>query len=198
MWNGAWTPNATGCCKSRIPRIVPVWPDLTAVLRGYDAWLLDHLPDGLTSKFIIVSSDGPTPGSGLSRSGLDSMWEDKIRTLPGLARVTRHQCRHTFASELMDAGVDRLIVQGWMGHDPAWGHRQGHPNAAAVTPGPLEPGEPHLPWQTTDHLTKNYRPGGSHHRGDSSVTIDLSGLPSTHRFYAGKDGVRAKPGISLT
>lgn len=102
--------------KSRINRIVPVWPHLTQAMRNYDAWLLDHLPDGLTSKFIIVSTDGPTAGSGLSRGGLDSMWNSRVRALPGLERLTRHQCRHTFASELLDAGVDKLIVQQWMGH----------------------------------------------------------------------------------
>ncbi len=102
--------------KSRISRIVPVWPMLNEAMRDYDAWLLEHLPDGLTSKFIVVSTEGHTAGSGLSRGGLDSMWNSKIRTLPGLEKVTRHQCRHTFASELIDAGVDRLIVQQWMGH----------------------------------------------------------------------------------
>lgn len=102
--------------KSRVSRIVPAWPMLIEAMRDYDAWLLEHLPDGLTSKFVVVSTEGRTAGSGLTRGGLDSMWNSKIRTLPGMEKVTRHQCRHTFASELIDAGVDRLIVQQWIGH----------------------------------------------------------------------------------
>ena len=44
------------------------------------------------------------------------MWQDKVRVLPGLGHTTRHQLRHTFASELLEAGIDRMVRMTLTGH----------------------------------------------------------------------------------
>jgi site-specific recombinase XerD len=116
--------------KSRYPRLVPIWPRLSQAMRVNNAWLFENLQASLSCKFVLVSTSGPSSGRGWTRSGLDSMWDAKVRTLPGMAGVTRHQLRHTFASELVEAGVAREVVMGWLGHrHPETTHRYAHPSA---------------------------------------------------------------------
>lgn len=116
--------------KSRYPRLVPIWPRLDRAMQMNNAWLFEHLETGLSCKFVLVSTRGKSAGRGWTRSGLDSMWDAKVRTLPGMVGVTRHQLRHTFASELVEAGVAREVIMSWLGHrHPSTTDRYTHPSA---------------------------------------------------------------------
>jgi len=94
--------------KSRKPRRVPV----AAVLRDY---LDEHLlrlacrdqPEGL---MFGASATVPFSPSPLSHRA-DHAW-----STAGLERITLHECRHTFASLMIAAGVNAKALSTYMGH----------------------------------------------------------------------------------
>jgi integrase/recombinase XerD len=102
--------------KTRYERVVPITARLMTAYRDLQAWNYDHAPTNAESPFVLLSLTGSTKGGPLTLSGFRSMWEDHINTVPGLEQVWPHLLRHTFASELIDAGVDRFTVQELLGH----------------------------------------------------------------------------------
>jgi integrase len=83
---------------------------VAAILRDY---LLDHLAragrDGSELIFGRTASD-PFHGKAV-QDRADSAWR-----AAGLARITPHECRHTFASLMIAAGVNGKALQTFMGH----------------------------------------------------------------------------------
>ena len=65
------------------PRLVPIWPRLGRAMQMSNAWLFENLKVGLSCKFVLVSTSGPTAGRGWTRSGLDSMWMPKFAPCRG-------------------------------------------------------------------------------------------------------------------
>lgn len=102
--------------KSRVPRPVPLTQRVMAAYRDYQAWAYDHLPGAVDSEFVLLSTAGPTKGQPLSLSGFNTMWADKVKSILDLETVTPHLLRHTYASELADAGVEALEIQQLLGH----------------------------------------------------------------------------------
>jgi len=107
--NGAWA-------KSHYERIVPVAPRVMTAFRDWQAWAFDHIPQSVECPYLLISLAGPTRGRAWSITGFTSMWESKVRTVPGLQEVTPHLLRHEWASELIDAGVAAFTVQELLGH----------------------------------------------------------------------------------
>jgi integrase/recombinase XerD len=107
--NGAWA-------KSRFERVVPLTPRILGAYRDWQAWSFDHAPQSMESPYLTISLAGPTRGRAWSVSGFTSMWEAKVKTIPGLETVTPHLLRHEWASALLDAGVASFTVQELLGH----------------------------------------------------------------------------------
>ncbi len=110
--------NPNGARQKSAPhqRVVPILPRLEAAYREWSAWAYDHLPESSESKFLLVSLSGPNRARFWSRSGLQRRWGQVFQTLPGWELATPHMLRHTFASELQDAGVDRMVIAELLGH----------------------------------------------------------------------------------
>ena len=109
--------NSNGAlAKSVYERIVPISPRLMATYRDWQAWAFDHVPQSVDCPYLLISLAGPTRGRAWSISGFTSMWQAKVKTLPGLQEATPHLLRHTWASELIDAGVPSFTVQELLGH----------------------------------------------------------------------------------
>lgn len=120
--------------KSPDERVVPLAPRVMDAYRGWQAWCFEHLPEAVDCPFAILTIARASRGRPLSLSGFNSMWALHVKTLPGLARATPHLLRHTFASELIDAGVDAHHVQILLGHrHPASTQIYTHTLAATLT-----------------------------------------------------------------
>ncbi|MFL6197993.1 MAG: tyrosine-type recombinase/integrase [Thermoanaerobaculia bacterium] len=61
---------------------------------------------------------------------------DKARKAIGLERITLHECRHTFASLMIAAGVNAKALSTYMGHANMPGPRMG---SGPRTAGALRP-----------------------------------------------------------
>lgn len=105
--------------KSRIDRVVPMSPPLLQSLRDWHAWCFETFRVGLDLSALLLSLAGPTAGQAWSVSGFATMWASKVKAVPALSGVNPHMLRHTFASELADAGVDALASQQLLGHESA-------------------------------------------------------------------------------
>lgn len=110
--------------KSRVERIAPMAPRVMMAFSNWQAWLFDHLPQAADSRFVLLSVAGRTRGRAWSVAGFWSMWKARVQTIPGLEDSYPHLLRHTFASELQDAGVDPFLIQELLGHR--------HPSSTAI------------------------------------------------------------------
>ena len=92
--------------------------------REWQAWAYEHMPDSAESPFLMLSLKGATRGQPWSVSAFTTMWREHVRSVPELTNANPHILRHTFASELTDAGVEPLVVQELLGHL--------HPDSTAI------------------------------------------------------------------
>ena len=83
---------------------------IPAVLRDY---LVDHLArSGVCDTALIFGRTPSDPFNGKSlQDRADTAWRRA-----GLDRITLHECRHTFASLMIAAGVNAKALQVFMGH----------------------------------------------------------------------------------
>lgn len=102
--------------KSLYSRIVPLTPRAVVGYRHWMAERYDRFGDRDDSAYVFVSLKGPHAGSAWCVSSMLSWWRRHIQTEPGLGRVTPHVLRHTYTSELQDAGVDALTISQLLGH----------------------------------------------------------------------------------
>jgi site-specific recombinase XerD len=92
--------------KGQKDRIVPLSPRLLEELRGY--WR-HYRPT--TWLFPNRSGDGPIHGGGFQRRFR------KLVRRAGLSKpATMHTLRHSFATHLLEAGVDVMTLQKLLGH----------------------------------------------------------------------------------
>jgi site-specific recombinase XerD len=99
--------------KGRKERCTPLTKQAVAVLKG---WIKDR---ALESEWIFTTAQGSRL-SGDAVQGLLAKYQHLAAdTCPGLKkkRVTPHVLRHTFAMELLQAGVDRTVIALWLGHE---------------------------------------------------------------------------------
>jgi site-specific recombinase XerD len=110
-----WRINSNGArAKSRYPRWVPLPSRVVVAWENWSAWAYNHRPGSVDCPFLFQAITGPIRP--LSVSGFRSMWVDHVRTIPMLGNLHPHLLRHTYASELIDAGVDSFYVQQLLGH----------------------------------------------------------------------------------
>ena len=102
--------------KSLYSRIVPLTPQAISYYRAWMAERYDRFADRDDSAYVFVSIKGPTAGSAWCVSSMLSWWRRTIQTQTDLEHVTPHVLRHTYTSELQDAGVDAMTVSELLGH----------------------------------------------------------------------------------
>lgn len=79
------------------------------------AYLRTERPPGLPAPECFVVLQGPTAGRPLTEAGLRSIFRyHRVRS--GAIRVRPHRLRHTYGTELAQAGMDVLVLRELMGH----------------------------------------------------------------------------------
>jgi site-specific recombinase XerD len=107
--------NVNGALAKSGSRPVPVSAPLARLYAGYqqERWRLlgDAAQD---SPFVFVNLYRPPLGAALRPGGVEELFGRLSRDAG--VKATPHTCRHTFATRLVRAGVDRDIVQELLGH----------------------------------------------------------------------------------
>lgn len=93
-------------------RVVPIDVAFFAELAAY---LRTERPPGLSTPQCFVVLRGPTAGRPLTEAGLRSIFRHHRKT-SGALRVRPHRLRHTYGTELAQAGIDLLVLRELMGH----------------------------------------------------------------------------------
>lgn len=98
--------------KGAKQRLVPVERTFFAELSGY---LRHERPKGLSTPECFVVLRGPTTGQAMTEAGMRRIFRTH-RSRSGATRVRPHRLRHTFGTELAQAGIDLLVLRELMGH----------------------------------------------------------------------------------
>jgi integrase/recombinase XerD len=94
------------CGKGAKERLVPLSPRLLTELREY--WKQYHPPQYLFP--------GRTPDVPLSGTTIQKMLKEAVQKAGILKAVTPHTLRHSYATGLLEAGVDLLAISRLLGH----------------------------------------------------------------------------------
>jgi len=97
--------------KGNKPRLLPLAP---AAVQLLDHYLRLERPDAPTAP-LFVSLKGRARGTRMSAAGLRSLFRYHRRTT-GVKRANPHRFRHTFASDMVRAGVSLPALMRLMGH----------------------------------------------------------------------------------
>jgi site-specific recombinase XerD len=92
--------------KGRKDRLVPLSPRLLEVLRAY--WL--------TNRPRVWLFPGRDPAKPLNGTAIQRLCQRVVTRLGLPKRVTPHTLRHSFATHMLEAGVDLRTVQAILGH----------------------------------------------------------------------------------
>jgi len=98
--------------KGAKQRLVPVERSFFAELSGY---LHHERPKGLSAPECFVVLRGPTTGQAMTEAGMRRIFRTH-RSRSGAIRVRPHRLRHTYGTELAQAGIDLLVLRELMGH----------------------------------------------------------------------------------
>jgi site-specific recombinase XerD len=101
--------------KGRRERVVPVDRSFFAELAAY---LRTERPERCPTPECFVVLRGATAGQAMTEAGMRRIFRTH-RGRSGATRVRPHRLRHTYGTELAQAGVDLLVLKELMGHaDP--------------------------------------------------------------------------------
>lgn len=98
--------------KGNRERVVPVDGAFFAELAAY---LRHERPPGTSTPECFVVLRGPTVGRPLTEAGLRKIFRSH-REGSGQVRVRPHRLRHTYGTELAQAGIDLIVLRDLMGH----------------------------------------------------------------------------------
>jgi integrase/recombinase XerC len=79
------------------------------------AYLRAERPQRLATKECFVVLRGPTAGQPLTEAGMRKIFR-RHRERSGQVRVRPHRLRHTYGTELAQAGIDLVVLMDLMGH----------------------------------------------------------------------------------
>ena len=107
--------NANGAlAKSLIPRTIPVSEHLARLYADYRQHRWELLGDADGGEFVFVNLYRHPLGSAMRPDTVEELFE-RLSERAGV-KATPHTCRHTFATRMVRAGVDRDVVQALLGH----------------------------------------------------------------------------------
>ena len=92
--------------KGGTEKVLVIPDSVHPIVRDYLAARPDPAP------LLFISHPGGRP---MTSSGVRAVWK-KVAVQLGIAPFTTHQLRHTFATELLDRGVDAVTVAELLGH----------------------------------------------------------------------------------
>ena len=98
--------------KGNKERIVPLHDVAVASLRHYITDVRVHLVKDQTNHLFLNRN-----GKGLTRQRVWQFLQGISSLIPGLESMHPHQMRHSFASHLLNSGVDLRYVQALLGHE---------------------------------------------------------------------------------
>lgn len=98
--------------KGRKERIVPLHALCVDAMRLYVSEARPVLLDGKASEFFFISNRG----SRMSTNSIRAMFKQTVRAAGLDERLSPHDMRHTFATDLLDGGADLRSVQEMLGH----------------------------------------------------------------------------------
>ena len=102
------------CGKGAKDRFVPLPPRTLAVLRHY--WSIHRHPEWL---FPALGHDRELAGSAtrpMAASSVNAALRQLVLELGIKKRVSIHTLRHTYATHLLEAGINLRLIQQYLGH----------------------------------------------------------------------------------
>ena len=107
--------NSNGAlAKSLLSRTIPVPDHLARLYADYRQHRWDLLGSADESPFVFVNLYRPPLGAALRPDTVEELFE-RLSGQVGV-KATPHTCRHTCATRMIRAGVDRDVVQALLGH----------------------------------------------------------------------------------
>jgi site-specific recombinase XerD len=100
--------------KGAKDRYVPLPHHTLALLRNY--WSAHRNPDWLFPKLGHSGTRGPTASKPMDASSVSGCLRAALTQLKVKKRVTVHTLRHSYATHLMEAGVNIRRIQQYLGH----------------------------------------------------------------------------------
>jgi integrase/recombinase XerD len=100
--------------KSLVSRAVPVTGHLARLYADYRQHRWEQLGDADVGDFVFVNLYRPPLGCPMRPDAVEDLFE-RLSEDAGV-KATPHTCRHTFATRMVRAGVDRDVVQSLLGH----------------------------------------------------------------------------------
>lgn len=99
--------------KGRKERIVPFGNGLTEMIERWRR--TRQMLFGNTNSF-FVTLKGKAPGSAMTGQGVYQVVHRALESVPNLSRRGAHALRHSFATDMLNAGADLLAIKELMGH----------------------------------------------------------------------------------
>jgi len=100
--------------KSLEPRAIPVLDHIARLYADYRQHRWERLGSADDSPFVFVNLYRQPLGAALRADTVEELFE-RLSGHIGV-KATPHTCRHTFATRMIRAGVDRDVVQALLGH----------------------------------------------------------------------------------
>ena len=176
--------------KGGTEKLLTIPDSVRAVVLDYLAVRRDRAP------LLFVSHPGERP---MTPGGVRHVWH-KVADQLGIARFSSHQLRHTFATELLERGVDPVTVAELLGHHGMqtirnYAQVRGESRARAMRA--IEDALHPPSWRIDPHRTSGPADGPTVESASSSTDV-MTVPPADPRSLPQLSGRRGRPKFLLT